>query len=183
MNDKSGIAARFERSLALLVGLAAIVAASVSLYQASLAREQARASAWPYLMIGGSLSYGKPFSLAMYNRGIGPARIRTVLVTVDDKPVASWNDVIRTLSDSAVAPYEYSYIGAGSVMSAGTVDTLLTIPAGNQAYKVWKESGKRLSVSVCYCSVYDECWVTGQNLREAKLIKLCPPVNGPMFTQ
>ena len=183
MKEKLSLSARFERSLALFVGLAAIVAASVSLYQAALAREQARASAWPYVMIGGSLSEGHPYTLGMYNRGIGPARIRTVRVTVDEKPVTSWTDAIRILSDTVATPYEYSYLGGGSVMSPASTDTLLTIPAGKQAYKFWKEAAKRLSVSICYCSVYDECWVTGQSSLESKPIKRCPPLDGPAFTQ
>ena len=183
MTEKLSLAARFERSLALFVGLAAIVAASVSLYQAALAREQARASAWPYLLVAASLSEGKPFALSLANRGIGPARIRTVSVTVDDKPVATWSDAIHTLSDSASGQYEYSYVGRGSVMSAGSVDTLLTIPPGTRAFQFWKQSMTRLSVSICYCSVYDECWITGKNSLEAEAVKQCPIPSSPVFTQ
>jgi hypothetical protein len=183
MSDRVGFIQRFERSLSLLVGIAAIVAASVSLYQASLAREQARAAAWPYLTGGSSLATGQRYYYVLANRGIGPARVRSVRVAVDGKDVASWTDAIRQLSGTPATSYEYSYVGPGSVMSPATADTLLTLPAGAQAYNFWRESGKRLDVAICYCSVYDECWVTGTRSLDAEPVKRCPPVTGTAFTQ
>jgi hypothetical protein len=174
---------RYERYLSLLVGLAAIIAAMVSLYQASLAREQARASAWPYLVGGLSLTEGRPFTYQLANRGIGPAKIRTVRVTVDSKPVATWTDAIRLLSGTPSTGYNYSYVGPGIVMSPGANDTLLAIPPGQQAFTVWNEAKKRLSVMICYCSVYEECWTTREDAVEAAPVKNCPPLAGTEFTQ
>ena len=183
MTESSSWSGRIERSLSLFVGLAAILAASVSLYQAALAREQARASAWPYLIIGTSLSEGRPFFLTIANRGIGPARVRTVRVSIDGKPHASWTDAIRTLTAVEGSPYEYSWIGKGMVISAATSDTLLTLPAGPTAFNFWRESQKRLSVSVCYCSVYDECWETGSATPEAVPVTACVEPTGTAFSQ
>ena len=79
-----------ERWLSILVGLSAIIAVSVSLYQAALARRQARAAAWPYISQSNSLNTDRPYTRAVANQGVGPARIRTVQVFADSQPVARW---------------------------------------------------------------------------------------------
>jgi hypothetical protein len=183
MNDRLGFAARIERSLSLVVGLAAIVAALVSLYQASLARQQSRAAAWPVLMGGSSLATGKPYSYVLANKGVGPARIRTVRVLVDGKDIATWTDALKRFTGLTAVGYEYSYVGPGSVMSPGSADTLLSIPAGANAFTFWREANKRLTVSLCYCSVYDECWLTGEQSLEPKPVRRCPPIVGKTFMQ
>jgi catechol 2,3-dioxygenase-like lactoylglutathione lyase family enzyme len=151
---------RLERGLSLIVGLAAIAAALAALYQTALARRQARAAAWPYLSQANSLTLGHPYTRTLANQGVGPARVRHVRVDVDGKAVATWDAAVAHLTGAAPGPYEFSWIGAGSVLSPGTVDTLLTLPAGPTAVGFWRAAAQRLTVEVCYCSVYDECWVT-----------------------
>ena len=90
---------RIDRYLSLAVGVAAIAAAVASLYQTSLAREQLRASAWPVLEQGnGGPSADRPYTRVVMNRGIGPARVRSMVVLADGKPVMSWNAAVRQLT-------------------------------------------------------------------------------------
>jgi len=51
---------RVDRWLSIAAGVGAICAVAISLYQAALAREQQRASAWPYLYQSNSYVAGSP---------------------------------------------------------------------------------------------------------------------------
>jgi hypothetical protein len=80
---------RVERLLSLAVGIAAITAVLVSLYQAQLPRAQLRASAWPYVTQGNSMTAESPYRYVVTNEGIQPARIKSFRVLVDNKPQAT----------------------------------------------------------------------------------------------
>lgn len=165
---------RLERLLSLVVGVAAIVAALVALYQATLARAQARTAAWPYLGQGNSLAgYKSPYTRTVANQGVGPARVRHVRVEVDGRPVPTWDAAVLALTGSAPKGYEYSEIGVGSVLSPGVVDTLLTLPSGPQAIAFWRAAPARLTVAICYCSVYDECWVAEDRRADPRPVHGC----------
>jgi len=92
----------------MLVGVSAVVigvcALGVSLYEASLMREQQRAAVLPILELGRSF-YLTPededteewrLSFSAENVGIGPARIVDFVVTVDGEPQATWGEAMRT---------------------------------------------------------------------------------------
>ena len=44
-------------------------------------------------------------------------------------------------------------------MSDAGEQTLVTLPAGARAEKFRVEAQQRLRTPVCYCSVYDWCWL------------------------
>jgi hypothetical protein len=176
-------AERADRLLSIFAGVAAVTAVIVSLYQASLARQQSRAAAWPYLSQSNSLDFGKPYTRTIANKGVGPARVRSVQVTVDGRVTSSWTDAIRALTGSAAGAYSFSHIGAGSVLSPGTADTLLTLANDPTGLKFWNEAPARLSVIVCYCSVYDECWIVQDRQLEPRSVRSCPVVATGAFEQ
>ena len=81
--------------LDLIVGASAIVIALVSLVVASrqshTMERQLAASVWPYLQYDTSNASpdGKPImSFSVENVGVGPARVHTVTMRYDGKPIA-----------------------------------------------------------------------------------------------
>ena len=158
MSDDAEHMQRVERWLSIAVGLAAIITVAVSLYQARLAREQLRASAWPYLAQTNSYLTGGPYTRSVSNEGVGPARVRSFQVIVDGRPLPDWNAVVRALTGQGEPALVYSSFGRGSVLVPGASRTLLTLPPGDRAQRFWLQAQTRLRTRVCYCSVYDECW-------------------------
>ena len=158
MSDYTERTERFERWLSIAVGVAAICAVAVSLYQATLAREQLRASAWPYVAQSNSFLVGSPYSRVVSNEGVGPARVRSFQVTVDGHSIPTWNAAVRELTGAGEPALVYSSFGRGSVLVPGASRTLLTLPPGDRAQRFWLAAQTRLRTRVCYCSVYDECW-------------------------
>jgi len=59
MSESRTSPGRVDRWLSIAAGVGAICAVAISLYQAALAREQQRASAWPYLNQSNSFMPGR----------------------------------------------------------------------------------------------------------------------------
>src|ERR1041385_2375768 len=108
MPDPGSTAGRLDRWLSLAAGVGAMCAVAVSLYQASLARQQQRASAWPYLAQSDSYIPGHPYTRMVDNEGVGPARVRSFTVLVDDQPVTTWGAAVRALTGRADPGLVYS---------------------------------------------------------------------------
>ena len=164
---------RVDRWLSMAAAVGAICAVAISLYQAALAREQQRASAWPYLNQSNSYVPGQPYTRQVENQGVGPARIRSFEVLVDGRPVRTWDDAVRALTGKADPGLVYSSFGRGSVVPPGTTLTLLRLPPGNQAGVFWEGVQTRLETVICYCSIYEECWQTATRADEPVAVRAC----------
>ena len=84
-------ASRYDAVIATFVGFLALC---VSGYTAYVQRQQVRATVWPILEFesgNGTIH----FSLA--NKGVGPAIITHVVVTVDGQPVTNWTEVLEKI--------------------------------------------------------------------------------------
>jgi len=144
--------------IASLVGLLALV---VSGYTAYVQRQQLRAQVWPRLEI--AYSTVEP-SVFITNQGTGPAHVMAMRVTVDGKAVKNWSEVQKlagfTEEDRLVrAGFE------GRVLSAGK-DYMVIKPSDNDESRAKFQEllpGKKHAITmiVCYCSVLDDCWITG----------------------
>jgi hypothetical protein len=76
---------------ALVSGFVGFVALATSTYNVYLQRQQVRAQVWPYLVLGADWGH-EGFTLGVTNRGVGPAAVKRVTVTVDGKLVEDWVD-------------------------------------------------------------------------------------------
>ena len=183
MSDHLSRADRVDRILSLAAGVAAVTAVAVSLYQASLAREQLRASAWPYLWQSNSFVAGQPYLRTISNEGVGPARVRAFTVLVDDRPVQSWNAAVRALTGEGEPALVYSSFGRGTVVPPGGSRTLLTLPPGERAAAFWREAQTRFHTVACYCSVYDECWLADSRRDEPLEVPACTADSATAFRE
>lgn len=144
---------------ALLIGL---VTAFTSIYSAYVDREYARASVWPRLEIFRSYN-GNSFSYGVNNSGTGPALIKYAKVYDGSKYLKMWKDFEpfknirqshlsnRTLSpQKSITPVSYK---------------------GKDAQKL-AEADNSISIELCYCSIYDECWLIDRDNRP-RVIEAC----------
>ena len=173
MSERSAATDRLERILSITVGIAAIVAVVVSLYQASLARQQLRASAWPYLAQTNSFTPGNPYLRTVSNDGVGPARIKSFRVLVDGKPVPTWNAAVTALTGEGEPALVYSSLGRGSVLPPAAKAVVLMLPSGARAVRFFQAAQTRLRTVACYCSVYDECWTSDSEAPESRAVAIC----------
>jgi hypothetical protein len=136
--------------VASLIGLLALL---VSGYTAWVQRQQVRAEVWPYL----SLAYQDPLRrLTVFNKGMGPAIVRDVRVTVDGKPQPDWAHVFEALGLSGLDA-EPSTL-AGTVLSPGDVLSVQQFGRSEDYARFRQAMDAHVLVDVCYCSTLGDCW-------------------------
>jgi hypothetical protein len=100
--------------------------------------------------------------LVLTNEGIGPARIETFELWWRGKPMSSPRELLKACCTKESAP---DYIGVGlaspRILRAGEhVNFLSAFPAtGNKVFDVFNSERDYITTRVCYCSVFDECWI------------------------
>lgn len=143
-------------------GVAAIIAASVGLlalfvsaYTAYIQRQQVRAQVWPYLLAGNDDGNQ---SIYVYNKGVGPAIVKSAQVFIDGKPQTDWAHVLVALGLPARG-FAQSTLNP-DVLSAGEQVRIIKIADENR----WQEFrtaaiAHMTRLDICYCSTLDECWM------------------------
>ena len=89
---------RIDLLIAIVALFISALTAAASLYQTHVIADQLSSSEWPYLGISGTVSMSKTLSYSIVNNGMGPAIVRTVVVSLDGKPVVSLPTLFTTLA-------------------------------------------------------------------------------------
>jgi hypothetical protein len=155
-------ASRYETIIATLVGVCAL---GVAGYTAYMQRQQVRAAVWPILECDSSNDPDIHFTLS--NKGVGPAIIRHVVVTVDGQPVGNWKEVLEKILGPGLHLHSSSDISR-HVLSAGESMTIFTprdaenkpiaYDRSNPFYVQMNKDRLRVAFEICYCSALGECW-------------------------
>lgn len=171
--------------LAMVLSVAALL---VSVLEVSAMRRDQHVQVWPYVLVSSGYS-AEGYRITLANKGIGPARIRSVRLEYDDVPVTDLDAFIASLVDPG---REFSYYVyqvrdvSRSVVSADESVALFEVPwlpkAGEPDtgpdtrtfVERWAQKG---SVRVCYCSVYDDCWLATLNSGEPDEVRSCDAMN------
>jgi len=139
-------------SSALFIGL---VTAFTSIYSAYVDREYARAAVWPRLEIHRSFGPDS-FSYSVSNSGTGPALIKYAKIKHNSVFIKRWSDL------NVVENITQSHLG-NRTLSPQNMITPLSYK-GDKA-KVLLRVDESIKIELCYCSIYDECWLVDRNNR------------------
>jgi hypothetical protein len=96
--------------------------------QTELMQKQSRASVWPYLSLGENSTNKRgeeAFTWRIDNNGVGPARIESVVVSVDGKPYTTWAKVYHALSPDL--PFHGAQSSANGVVLPPSLNRETTI--------------------------------------------------------
>jgi hypothetical protein len=99
--QRRGSLSNLTSGLALSVSIFAL---AIGAWQTRLMQGQARASVWPFVAIGytyNSNTDANGFVWHVDNNGVGPAKVQTVTLSVDGKPMKHWTDVLEALGANA----------------------------------------------------------------------------------
>jgi hypothetical protein len=166
-----------------------------------MAEENARlvsANSWPFLQFYTSTALlpqnlgrldmpapGEDF-LAWYvvNGGVGPAKIEMAEFLWDGQPVRSMREVLNSCCGRGDAPENgpadriMTSDLQGLVLRAGETIPLLLVTRTPHNEGIWKELRdiypSRLKLRVCYCSVFDECWLSDLQTLRPERVQQCP---------
>ena len=137
--------------------------------------------------------------LTVQNQGVGPARIAEVTVKVNGKPVPDFN----TLVDHCCAPgllqaakrgtKQFRGTSNGEVILSSLRDRMIRpgeavdafdwhlTTANHQVVDLLRDgfANNSVTISVCYCSVFDDCWTRTDDDRRPTRVKECPIASVP----
>ena len=111
------------------------------------------------------------------NEGVGPAAIRSVELMLDGRPVANSTQFLERF-DIARAQLSVTNLTNRMVRSGTSVDYFDLTADPTIATQVDRMiaavQDKRLVVRMCFCSVFEECWLSrGSNSRPVR-VEQCP---------
>jgi hypothetical protein len=144
-----------------------IVALGLGVYQTRIQQAEAHASVWPYLAINRSYfdsGEHQGFNLEVANHGVGPAKVESIVIRVDGKPVTTWDGVLQLLLGKTRANtgnVTFSTLGRFVLppdSNRDTAKTMLHLYAPDDA-RAMDQAARRLDIEACYCSVYEQCWI------------------------
>src|SRR4051794_25905757 len=144
-----------ESFIAVAALLVSLTTAALGGYEAYLQRAHDRAEVWPHLEIA---TYTKPTGAVIYldNTGIGPGIVEQFVVSVDGRPMQNWPAVVEQLSGKAPGPFTNVTV-RNHGMRPGDRIALADVPSAALTKDFW-ESAKRVSMTLCYRSVFNERW-------------------------
>lgn len=139
------------------------------------------ASVWPRVTYATSNQDGdgtERITLSLVNKGVGPALIRGMEIRYRGKAYTGF----RQLIDACCArPDDRLSLGIGSIngevlrpgeeMMFALMEPDGTPPA---AYRRFATERGELAVRICYCSVFDDCWVDDWRRAEPVPVAQCP---------
>ena len=151
---------------AVIASFVGLLALAISAYTAYVQREQLRAQVWPKIMVAQS---NMAFKLYAANQGIGPARVTAVRVMVDGRPMRTWTDVRDAYGYDENTLIVYSGL-SGRVLPTNQELEIAAPQTGSESSRelmreVTNGEKHSLHITVCYCSVLDDCWVARYGTR------------------
>lgn len=173
----------------LLVAGSAVVISLASLLiakrQSDVMDRQLEASVWPYLQLDNSdydvERQAPTIILGVRNVGVGPARVRSIRVTMDDRPVGNARELLERCCGMRVERDRASL----QLLTSGLSGTVLAVdqrvrffqltrtPETNAIWFALDSARFRLRVRVCYCSVLGRCWIARNGTDDALSVDDC----------
>jgi hypothetical protein len=171
------------RWLDITLGVSATIVSLVSLWlglhSAHSMEKLVAANSYPYLEkmysmrstepMPGADRFRKVIEYDLVNNGVGPARVEWVEMRFKGKPVANLTDLL----DACCAGIERKLTGMNR---RGNVDGTLIRPGASVPLFTWTEQVEpdpafdalhkqlgHVKWKTCYCSVFDECYIRGEN--------------------
>jgi hypothetical protein len=177
---------RWQTVLSVVSIFIAIVALYAALTESAAVRQQTAASVWPIVQLhiedyDDGTQAG--FSIALTNAGVGPARLRAFRLRIRGKPARSWAEALA-LVDSELAPGVSRSFVRNRVLRPDETVTLIATEVADLARRLQAAAADaESSVSFCYCSIFDDCWVSGSGvtIQTPRAVAACPDYGDEAF--
>jgi len=133
---------------------------------------------------GNANEKGEPeITLKVENAGVGPAKLISLEIFRDDQRIRTPRDLVQALDPATTRP----------VLSLGVTMPIVLRPGDSQLIIGLKRQGQEalwdklntarfeLRFRACYCSIFDECWVSDLATVSPQHVEQCA-VNADTFT-
>ncbi len=158
-----------------------IVVAYFAFEQADATKKMQVSSVWPILSYDtGNLSEdGEPeITFNLSNRGVGPARVGGMQVSYDGTAYRSIQDLMRDCCaprgervGAIVSAVNGEVIPAGARLAFARIDPVDLSP---RSYARMEAARLKVRTQICYCSVFDDCWIEDSQMTGTEPVNQCP---------
>lgn len=156
----------------------AVIIAAISLWIAidteRTNRQLVTEAAWPFVHIYTSTGDDpqRPLSLNIANTGVGPAKIETLELFWRGKPYRNSLELLKDCCAYKAGHTDQSPLQGNPLSTSGVAGTVLRagdfVPfvrymlTANDAstWEALHSERQNIGLRVCYCSVFNECWLT-----------------------
>jgi len=177
------------RWLELVIAITALVTSissiAIAVHHSHIMEKLVQANSIPYLQ--GTFTDVTPegqqvLSLALINRGVGPAHEQSLRVKVGDQYVRSVSDFVSASlgREQALKAEEVLHPIHNRVrtrfISAGQTQIVFRMAKTAENSQFWDmldEDSKRWDIEFCYCSIFKECWWVRGKWSEPEPVRQC----------
>lgn len=169
-----------------LIGLPALIASLALAYfafvQADATQKMQTGGAMPFVTFGtsnGDEEGNQDIALTLTNNGVGPAILGPIEIRYEGKPVKTPIDLLRaccTQTEARALTFSTSP-STGIAVRPGETIEFVSFPRTPASEKVWQTFNRerwKLKVRACYCSIFNDCWITEGMQGLPKAVNKCP---------
>ena len=156
-----------------------IALAYATFVQADATRKIQRSETWPFVSYGtgNADTEGKPeITLSLTNNGVGPAKPEAMEFLYKGKPMPTPREFLRQCC-AGRSKLSFMSEPVTGVLRPGQQRNFIRLPQTEENLAIWnKLDVERWKVVVrsCYCSIFDDCWVTDSRKANPEPIEACP---------
>lgn len=156
-----------------------IALAYATFVQANATRKIQRSETWPFVSYGtdNATPEQKPeIALSLANNGVGPARIEAVEFTYKGKTMSNPREF---LAECCAWDSKFVFMSepVTGVLRPGQKTDFIRLTRTDENATIWnKLNTERWGVVVrsCYCSIFDDCWISDNRQKRPQPVKVCP---------
>lgn len=162
-----------DRILSVCAIIVAVSAVLVAVFEVRTEREFQEISVLPYIYQYDSNRDGA-YHRFVHNLETGPALVRSFEIRVDGELVGSWPAAVDALTGEN-GPMTVTTLRSGFLLPPDQPLDLLRLPLESIGERFYAEvRAERLSTRICYCSLYDACWISTDAATEPEAVAACP---------
>ena len=178
-----------------LLSLAGVFTGAVALYAAlnesAAVRQQTAAAVWPYVQVtvlDTDAGDAASFALRFANVGVGPARMHGMRLSHDGRAMRDWQQIVASLIDEPLRlgqDYGKNSIANGVLAPGDRVIAFQTQHPGLARALSEATASGATRLDFCYCSIFDECWESGNEDRAGAehALAACPDLGEDAFQE
>ena len=179
-----------HRWIDLILALSAVFISAVSLTVAiehgRIERQLVQANSWPFLQVDKEYSTHTATRILLVNAGIGPAKLDTLQVLYQGRPVSDLYTLLRLCCGLAATPEgRQAQVPSGlsifeqdnQVFRPGENRSLMVVPASPERHdlaELFLKASDAVTFEACYCSVFDQCWISDLVSLHPREVRACP---------
>lgn len=135
-----------------------IMACTISLYEANIMNVQQKAMVWPHLQLQDNFN-AAGYSVIASNNGVGPCIIKSMEVTYNGLPIASYYTFLNQVDEKQSVGYDKIKVNKlnKTVLKNGEERLLFQIKIDSSTERIVSEF-RKLNFKISYASVLDENW-------------------------